>query len=291
LIFSWIKVAGDIPLFRVRPPRLRDFFRRYGHYASRMTGNDTAPWLGASARFATTQWTVVLFAGRDGPGRAAALEKFCRAYWYPLYAFIRRRGGGPDEARDLTQEFFARLIEGDWLAGIERRDTRFSTLLLTMLKRFLVNEHERSHTAKRGGGIPPVSIDVAQAEAWFGAEPATDETPEKTFERRWALAVLESALSHLRMELVDAGKSKHFEMLSPFLSREPDAGDYEIAGAALGLAARTIAVAVHRLRQRYRAVLREELAAGSPDSSRVDEEMRHLARALEGRRVTLADRY
>src|SRR5262245_44720808 len=129
-----------------------------------MTESDTAPWLGASARFATTQWTVVLFAGRDGPERAAAMEKFCNAYWYPLYAFIRRRGSGPDEARDLTQEFFARLIEGDWLAGVERRDTRFSTLLLTMLKRFLVNEYERTRTAKRGGGVVPLSIDVAQAE-------------------------------------------------------------------------------------------------------------------------------
>ena len=210
------------------------------------------------------------------------MEKFCNAYWYPLYAFIRRRGSGPDEARDLTQEFFARLIEGDWLAGVERRDTRFSTLLLTMLKRFLVNEYERMRTAKRGGGVVPLSIDVAQAEAWFGTEPATDETPEKMFERRWALAVLASALEQLRAELAESGKSQYFEVLSPFLSREPEAGDYDAAGAALGLAARTIAVAVHRLRQRYRAVLREELAAGSQDNARVDEEMRQLSRALEG---------
>ena len=247
-----------------------------------MTDSDTAPWLAASARFATTQWTVVLFASREGPERAAAMEKFCRAYWYPLYVFIRRRGSGPEEARDLTQEFFARLIGGDWLAGVERRDTRFSTLLLTILKRFLVNEHERSHTAKRGGAIAPLSIDVAQAEHWFGAEPATDETPERTFERRWALAVLASALEHLRAELAEAGKSRHFEVLSPFLSREPEASDYEMAGAALALAPRTVAVAVHRLRQRYRAVLREELAAGSSDSARVQEEMRNLSMALEG---------
>jgi DNA-directed RNA polymerase specialized sigma24 family protein len=246
-----------------------------------MTGTDTAPWLGASARFATTQWTVVLSASRDGPERAAAMETFCNAYWYPLYAFIRRRGSGPDSARDLTQEFFTRMIGGDWLAGVERRDTRFSTLLLTMLKRFLVNEHERTHAAKRGGGVAPLSIDIAQAEAWFGAEPATDETPERTFERRWALAVLASALEHLRAELASAGKTRHFNVLSPFLSREPEAGDYEAAGAALGLASRTIAVAVHRLRQRYRAVLREELAAGSSDTTRAEEEMRNLSRALE----------
>ncbi len=241
---------------------------------------DTAPWLGASARFATTQWTAVLFASRDGPERAAALEKFCAAYWYPIYAFTRRRGNGPDDARDLTQEFFARLIAKDWLAGVERRDTRFSTLLLTMLKGFLVNEYERGQTAKRGGGIAPVSIDAAQAEQWFGAEPATDETPEKTFERRWALAVLAAALDRLREELAASGKARHFEVLSPFLSCEPEPGEYEAAGAALDLAARSVAVAVHRLRQRYRAVLCEELAAGSPDRAHVEEEMRNLSRAL-----------
>ena len=113
----------------------------------------------------------------------AALEKFCVAYWYPVYAFIRRRGNGPDDARDLTPEFFARLIEKDWLAGVERRDTRFSTLLLTILKRFLVNEYERTQTAKRGAGIAPVFIDLAHSESWFGAEPPTSEMPEKTFER------------------------------------------------------------------------------------------------------------
>ena len=241
---------------------------------------DTAPWLGASAHFATTQWTAVLIASREGPERTAALEKFCAAYWYPIYAFIRRRGNGPDDSRDLTQEFFARLIEKDWLAGVERRDTRFSTLLLTILKRFLVNEYERAQTTKRGAGVVPVSIDMAQAESWFGAEPSTSETPERTFERRWALAVLAAALDRLREELAAAGKARHFEVLSPFLSQEPEAREYEAAGASLDLAARTVAVTVHRLRQRYRAVLREELAAGSHDSAQVDEEMRNLSRAL-----------
>ena len=243
---------------------------------------DTAPWLGASAHFATTQWTAVLIASREGPERTAALEKFCAAYWYPIYAFIRRRGNGPDDARDLAQEFFARLIGKDWLAGVERRDTRFSTLLLTILKRFLVNEYERDRTAKRGAGVAPVSIDVAQAEAWFGAEPATEETPEKIFERRWALAVLAAALERLREELTASGKARHFETLSPFLSREPEAHEYETAGTSLDLAARSVAVAVHRLRQRYRAVLREEVAAGSHDSAHIDEEMRHLSQALGG---------
>ncbi|MCI0540857.1 MAG: sigma-70 family RNA polymerase sigma factor [Verrucomicrobiales bacterium] len=187
---------------------------------------DTAPWLTGPARFATTQWTVLLHAASGGPQRAAALEQFCRAYWYPVYAFVRRRGHAADEARDLTQEFFARLVEKEWLAGVEPRETRFSTLLLTILKRFLINSRERMQTLKRGSGQAPVSIDFAQAENWFGAEPCTAETPEKTFARRWALAVLEAALGRLRAEAEAAGKSFHFETLSPFLSREPKAGDY-----------------------------------------------------------------
>ena len=243
---------------------------------------ECAPWIDGSARFATTQWTVVLFAGREGPECAAALEKFCRAYWYPIYAFIRRRGTAPDDARELTQEFFARLIEKRWLASVERRETRFSTWLLTILKRFLVNEFRRSHTTGRGGGMTPLSIDVAQAEQWFGAEPSTGETPEKTFERRWAIAVLAAALERLREELAAAGKSRQFDVLSPFLSSDPQPGEYEAAGAALDLGVRTVAVAVHRLRQRFRDVLRDELAAGSPDRARAEEEMRHVIAALVG---------
>jgi RNA polymerase sigma-70 factor (ECF subfamily) len=243
---------------------------------------NTAPWLSASARFATTQWTMVLNASGEGPHRAAALENFCRAYWYPLYAFIRRRGHGPDHARELTQEFFARLIEKEWLSGVERRQTRFSTFLLTMLKRFLINEDLRASTAKRGGGAVPLSIDLALAESWFGAEPMTSETPEKTFERRWALAVLAAAFERLRGELTAAGKSRHFDVLGPFLSAEAQPGQYEAAGAALDLGNRTIAVAVHRLRQRFREILLDELAAGSRDRARAEEEMRELSRALRG---------
>jgi len=240
----------------------------------------TALWLGASPRFVTTRWTAVLAAGQDGPERTAALERFCRMYWYPIYAFIRRRGHDAEDARDLTQGFFARLVEKDWLAGVERRDARFSTLLLKMIERFLCNEYDRTQTAKRGGGVEPLSIDLALAESWFGAEPATDETPAKTFERRWALATLEAAHERLRAELAAADKARHFEVLSPFLAREPEPGEYETAGAALDMAARTVAVAVHRLRIRYRDALRAELASASDDPAQIEEEMHNLSRAL-----------
>jgi DNA-directed RNA polymerase specialized sigma24 family protein len=243
-------------------------------------GTDTAPWLRGSPRFATTQWTIVLRAGREGPDRAAALEKFCRAYWYPVYAFVRRRGAGPDEARDLVQEFFARMIEKSWLDGVEHRETRFSTLLLTMLKRFLVNEHLHAQAAKRGGGVAPVSIDLAQAEQWFGAEPATHESPDRIFERRWALSAMAAALERLREEMTAAEKRRHFEILSPFLSSEPGPRDYEKAGAELTMASRTVAVAVHRLRLRYRDLLRDELAGGSPDRARAERELKELSRSI-----------
>lgn len=233
-----------------------------------------------SARFCTTQWTVVLQAGTPGPQRDAALEQFCRTYWYPLYAFVRRRGESAEDACDLVQGFFARTLTNDWLTGVDRRETRFSTLLLTIFQRHLASEHRKATAEKRGGGQQALSIDLAQAEQWFGAEPATDESPERIYERRWALAVLDAALDRLREECRADNRSRHFETLSPFLSREPAPGEYEAAAAALRLTPGAIAVAVHRLRGQFRALVREEVAAGLQDPTRIDEEMRHLAAAL-----------
>jgi RNA polymerase sigma factor (sigma-70 family) len=212
--------------------------------------------------------------------RDAAWGHFCSAYWYPVYAFIRRRGESPEEASDLTQAFFARLIEQDWLAQVERREVRFSTLLITILKNFLIKQHRREVAQKRGGGENPVPLDLAQAESWFGAEPSTAETPETLFEKRWAHAVMEAALNRLREECLATGKTKMFELLSPFLSREPSSGDYEAAAEKMGIATRSVAVAVHRLRADYRAMVREEVSAGLRDGKRVNEEMQSLATAL-----------
>ena len=255
---------------------------RRGLRTSRMSAPESAPlqWIEGSPRFCTTQWTVVLKAGGDGPQRAAALEQFCRMYWYPIYAFTRRFGTPPEDARDLTQDFFAHLLGKDWLAEVERRDTRFSTLLLTILKRFLANRHRDASALKRGGGAAPLSIDTVQAEQCFGDEPATDETPEKLFARRWALAVMEAALANLRAAAESAGKARHFALLHPFLEREAGRGEYEALEPELGLKPAGIALAVHRLRQHYREALREELGAGQVEASTVDEEMRFLAEAL-----------
>ncbi len=216
----------------------------------------------------------------DEKRRDAAWGHFCAAYWYPVYAFIRRRGESADDANDLTQAFFAKLIEQEWLAQVERREARFSTLLVTILKNFLIKQHRREVAQKRGGGGMPVPLDLAQAESWFGAEPSTAETPETLFEKRWAHAVMDAAMGRLREECISTGKAKVFELLSPFLSREPSAGDYEAAAEKMGIAARSVAVAVHRLRADFRAMVREEVSAGLQDESVVKDEMQALAAAL-----------
>jgi len=246
---------------------------------SPISQGDPGSWPGGSARFGTTQWTMIAEAGGDGRRRDEAFESFCRAYWYPLYAFLRRRGEAAEDARDLVQGFFLQMIEKDWLAGVEKRQSRFSTLLLTVMERHLISAYRRATAEKRGGRVT-VSIDLAEAEAWFGKEPSNGESPEQIFERRWALAVLAAGLQRLQEDCQAAGRARLFETLSPFLSREPEAGEYDTAAVALGLNRRSVAVAVHRLRRDFREMVRTEVAAGLVDPARVDEEMRCLAAAL-----------
>ncbi|MDB6134560.1 MAG: hypothetical protein JWM59_2803 [Verrucomicrobiales bacterium] len=240
----------------------------------------TARWLQGTARFSTTRWSLVLEAGTDGDEREGAMNEFCRIYWYPVYAFIRRRGADPEPARDLTQGFFEKLLTRDWLAGLERKETRFSTLLCVTLKNFLASEYRRDTALKRGGGRKTLSLDMAQAEHWFGAEPVTDETPERLFERRWAQAVMEAAMRRLEDECVAMGKGTLYSVLHSFLAREPEEGEYERSGTMLGVDRRAVAVAVFRLRKQFKSMVREEVAGGLRDPSMLDEEMRHLAAAL-----------
>jgi RNA polymerase sigma factor (sigma-70 family) len=225
---------------------------------------------------------MVLAAAQEGESQLPALEQLCRAYWYPLYAFIRQRGHGPDEAQDLTQEFFARLLEKKWLADIAPHGGRFRSFLLTALGRFLINEFQRSRAAKRGGGQPVISLDQDEAEQRYSREPVTDETPEKIFDRRWALTVLDKALARLAEEAQRAGKGRQFELLSPFLSREPGQGEYQEAGSKLNMSSGAAGVAVHRLRQRYRDLVRREVAETLADSGDAEQEVQHLMAALRG---------
>lgn len=231
-------------------------------------------------RFLTTRWTVIREAGSDGAERQRAMEQFARAYWYPVYAFIRRRGSSHEAAEDLTQGFFAAMLEKNWLAEVEQRETRFSTLLLNILHHYLISEHRHATREKRGGGQSPLSLDMAAAEQWFGAEPRTDESPERVFERKFALSVLGSALETMKEALHAAGRGRLFDLLSPLLSREPGKGEYDAAAETLGISTNAVAAAVLRLRREYRQYVREEVAAGLADPAQVDEELRHLATSV-----------
>ena len=246
-----------------------------------MTPSD-GPRAEKQSHFQTTHWSVVLIAAghADSAKRAEALEKLCRAYWYPLYAYVRRRGNRPEDAQDLTQEFFARLLEKNWLGDIQPVGGLFRSFLLTALNRFLANQYAHNQTSKRGGGKQIISLNQEHAEELYLNEPAIDETPEKIFERRWALAVLEQALGRLRVETQKTGRSRQFELLNPFLSREAKEGEYAGVAAQLGISVGAVGVAVYRLRQRYRELVRVEIANTLVDPSGIDEEMHHLFAAL-----------
>lgn len=216
------------------------------------------------------------------PGSSAqdeALAVLCRSYWLPVYAYIRRRGNRPEDAQDLTQEFFARLLVKEWLTGIEPRVSRFRSFLLTAVSRFLANEYDRSTAAKRGGGGLPLNLE--QAEFLCHEQWTSSDSPEHAYDRRWALAVLDRALIRLREETAASGKARQFERLNAFLSREADAGEYATLGSELGVSGGAVGVAVHRLRQRYRECVRLEITSTLSDPGQVDEEMRHLLAALQ----------
>jgi RNA polymerase sigma factor (sigma-70 family) len=235
-----------------------------------------------SPQFVTTQWSLILSAGREGDSQGAALEQLCRTYWYPLYAYIRRRGNGPEDAEDLTQGFFARLLEKQWLDRIQNNGSRFRSFLLTALNGFLSDQYDRATAAKRGGGQRLLSVDVEEGERRYLMEPTTNETPEKIFDRRWALTVLERALASLKEETVASGKARQFELLDNLLPRNPEPGEYASIAAALGVSTGAVGISVHRLRRRFGELVRAEIADTVADPAQVDTEMRELLVALRG---------
>jgi RNA polymerase sigma-70 factor (ECF subfamily) len=227
---------------------------------------------------------VVLRAAKpdSSPQAREALASLCEAYWYPLYAYVRRLGHSPHDAQDLTQEFFGRLLQKHYLAGIHREGGRFRSFLLAALKGFLANEWDRAHAQKRGGGLSWVSIDAAAAETRFAREPADELTPERIFERQWAQALLSQVLTRLRAEYVAAGKQKLFEQISASLSQPRGAVPYaEIAGG-LGMTEAAVKMAVQRLRGRYRELLRAEIAETVADAGEIEAEIRHLFATFAG---------
>jgi RNA polymerase sigma-70 factor (ECF subfamily) len=234
--------------------------------------------------FATTRWSVVLTAGHgDSTAAQDALARLCRTYWYPLYAYARRRGHSPHDAQDLTQEFFARLLEGNWLAQADRQRGRFRSFLLTAMKHFLTNEWHKAHAAKRGGFQAVISLDEETAEARYRLEPMETSTPETLFERGWALALLDDVLARLEREYGRDGKQEWLEAMRPALTLGRGSIRYDTIAAKLGINETAARVAVHRLRQRYRRLIQSEVAntVATPEES--DEEMRHLFRVLVGK--------
>jgi RNA polymerase sigma factor (sigma-70 family) len=233
--------------------------------------------------FATTHWSVVRLAGEPGSAQAAAaLEKLCRTYWLPLYGYIRRQGHGPHDAQDLTQAFFVRLLRTNSFAGLSREKGKFRAFLLAALNHCLSDERDRARAEKRGGGQPIVSIDETEAEQRYLQVPSQNLAPERAFDRRWALTVLEEALARLRQEHQASAKVDLFAHLSVFLSNEGSKADYDALATKLGMSANAVAVAVHRLRQRYRECIRLELAQTVASLEDLDEEMKYLFSVLSG---------
>jgi RNA polymerase sigma-70 factor (ECF subfamily) len=232
------------------------------------------------ASFATTHWSIVLAArDRETPEARAALEALGTSYWYPLYAFVRRKGHDPDAALDLVQGFFARLLEKGGLGTVDPAKGRFRSFLMAACSNYLANQHDRQRALKRGGR-PPVALDAADAERRYAREPSHNLTPERLYLRRWATTLLDHVLERLEAEHIAAGKARQFEALKPALLGDSDAATYRQLGVAAGLSEGAARVAAHRMRLRYREILRGEVAQTIADPAEVEQEIRDLFSAL-----------
>jgi DNA-directed RNA polymerase specialized sigma24 family protein len=232
-------------------------------------------------RFQTTRWSVVLAAGHSPTTESrAALTTLCEGYWYPLYAFLRRQGHSADEAQDLTQGFFARVLEKGWLADVDPARGRFRSFLLASLTHYASNERDRARALKRGGPVPPLPLDIETAEGLYQLEPRDDLTPEHIFDRRWALTLLDRALARLRDECHARGKGNQFDALKEYLGGDRAGESYAAAGLSLDMSEGAVKVAVHRLRRRFRDLLRDEIAETVQTADQVEDELRHLFRSL-----------
>jgi RNA polymerase sigma-70 factor (ECF subfamily) len=235
----------------------------------------------AGGIFATTHWTAVLAAGHGGSQQSeVALEELCRTYWFPLYAYARRQGHSREDAEDLTQGFFARLLEKQYLEGVTSEKGKFRAFLLMALKRFMANEWDHANRQKRGGGVTPLSLDWQDAETRYQINPSHELSPDKLYDRAWAMVTLERVITRLRDEHTAEGKASQYEQLKPFLMMVKSDLPYAQAAAALNMSEGTVRVVVHRLRRRYRELLRDEITQTLTDPFQADDELRALFSAL-----------
>ena len=231
--------------------------------------------------FRTTHWTVVLAAGESGSAQvAAALEALCRSYWFPVYACARRKGCSPEDAEDLTQEFLADLISRGDLAGVSPDRGKFRSFLLACLNHFMAKEWRARRALKRGGGQTVLPLNIVLAEERLAGAADASLQPERLFDQRWAYAVMEQALARLRQEMIETGKSALFEELKVFLTEAVEAGGYAPVAERLQMLPDAVATAVHRLRKRYRELVRATLANTVATPLELEEEMRYLLEVL-----------
>jgi len=218
----------------------------------------------------------------SSPPAEEALQHLCRTYWYPLYAYVRRQGNNPDDAQDLTQDFFARFLEKNYLRRADRERGRFRTFLLTSMKHFLINEWAKANREKRGRGQTIISLDKPATESRYASEPGHNESPDTLFDKRWATTLLEQTLAKLEREFVRTDKPKLFETLKAAVWGEKEDGSYAEMAGRLGMTEGALKVAVHRFRQRYGELLRAEVANTVATPAEIDDELRYLISALRG---------
>jgi len=245
-----------------------------GHTDANLTPADTS-------RFATTHWSVVLAAGdSSAPQHREALSTLCQRYWFPLYAYLRRRGYDTHEAEDGTQAFFAQMLEKHYLHGVEPKPVKFRSFLLMALKRFMADQRRRANAVKRGSGKKALSLNIVAAESQYAIEPAHNLSPEKLFEKSWALTVLEQTMNRLEAELANTGKKELFESLKVYLCGAEDSIPYRDAATELDMTEAAVKVAVYRLRQLYRGILRDEIAQTVSTHDQVESEIQDLFAVL-----------
>ena len=236
---------------------------------------------GGPERFATTHWSVVLLAGQKDSAQAdAALEKLCRAYWYPLYAYVRRQGYTPQDAQDLTQEFFSRLLARNELESVDRSKGKFRSFLLTALKHLLANEWKRSQRQKRGGGSAHFSLDAFAAEDRYQLDPVDEKTPEDVYERRWAETVVDAVTRRLEAEFAGSGFAGRFAELKTFLLADQEPASYAEIARRLNMSEGAVRTAIYRMRQRYGELFRAEIAQTVTSLPEMEEEIRHFLTVL-----------